>query len=150
MSYYRFEVDLAAPQEQVFDLWVNLDRMHEWVEGVTKVTDITGRPDQVGSRYTVWFGRMRSPTEVLEAERPRLVRTRFGNTLLRGEMRATFAPSDSGTRVTQELWTTGLIPAIAARIFATGSYKGSFRGELNAFAGIAEREAGVAEGTLKR
>ena len=142
MGYYRFEVDVAAPQEQVFDLWVNLDRMREWVEGVRKVTDITGLPDRVGSRYTVWFGPLRSPTEVLEADRPRLLRTRFGHWMLRGEMRVTFAPSDGGTRVTQEFRTEGLIPAVAARIFATGSYTGSFRGELKAFARLAEREAG--------
>ena len=32
---------------------------------------------------------------------------------------------------------------IIARIFATGSYRGSFRGELNDFVRLAEREARV-------
>ena len=141
MRHYRFSVDVAAPQEQVFDLWLNLDRLHEWIEAVTKVTDINGRPDEAGSRYVVWFGPMRSPTEVLVVERPRLVKTRGGHSLLRGEMLVTFERVGEATRVTQELWTQGLIPAVAARILATGSYKGSFRGELNAFARIAEREA---------
>jgi type II secretory pathway component PulF len=87
---------------------------------------------------------MASPTIVLEAERPRTFTTRFGNRLLRGESRATLEPSGTGTRLSQEFVTEGLIPAIMARLFATGSWKGSFRGELAAFARIAEREGKTA------
>jgi uncharacterized protein YndB with AHSA1/START domain len=141
MGTYRFTTQVAAPPEKVFDLWVNLDRIADWVEGVTKVTDVTGPSDQTGTRYTVWFGRMRSPTLILEADRPRFIRSRFGSVLLRGETQATFEPDSDGTRLTQEFRTEGIIPAIAARIFATGSGKGSFRGELATFARIAENEA---------
>lgn len=139
---YRFTRHIAAPQPRVFDLWVNLDRAHEWIEGLTRISDVTGPPDRAGTRYTAWFGRMGSPTEVLEVDRPRRIRTRFGTWLLRGETEALFEPDGDGTRLTQEFRTEGLIPAIAARIFATGSWKGSFRGELNTFARIAEGEAG--------
>ena len=142
MSVYRFSRHVAAPPEEVFDLWTNLDRMVEWIGGVTRITDVSGPPDRAGTRYTVWFGRMRSPTEILEAERPRTIRTAFGNRMLRGETRVTFEREGGGTRLTQEFRTEGLIPAISARVFATGSWKGSFRGELNEFAAIAEREAG--------
>ena len=145
MSVYRFTVHVAAPPEAVFGLWTNLDRMSEWVGGVTKVTDVTGPSDQGGTRYTVWFGSMHSTTEILEAIRPRLIRTHFGNRLLRGETRATFEADRGGTLLTQEFRTEGLIPAIVARVFATGSYRGSFRGELNAFARLAEQDAGPAD-----
>ena len=141
MAHYRFTVDIAAPVEQVFDLWTNLERVHGWIGGISKVTDVTGPPDQAGTRYTIWFGSMRSPSEILEVERPRRLRTRFGNRMLRGETRVTFEPTETDTRLTQEFRTEGLIPAISARIFATGSYKGSFRGELAEFVRIAEREA---------
>jgi hypothetical protein len=103
---------------------------------------VTGSPGEAGTQYTIWFGSMRSPSEVLEAERPRRIRTRFGNRILRGETSATFEPTATGTRLTQVYRTDGLIPAISARIFALGSYKGSFRGELDTFRRIAEREAG--------
>jgi uncharacterized protein YndB with AHSA1/START domain len=142
MGAYRFTVHVAAPPDRVFDLWTNLDRMKEWVGGVTKVTDVSGPLDRAGTRYTVWFGSMRSPTEVLGVERPRKIRTRFGNRVLRGETTATFEPDGAGTRLTQEFQTEGLIPAVMARIFATGSWRGSFRGELDAFARLAEAEAG--------
>jgi uncharacterized protein YndB with AHSA1/START domain len=142
MGTHRLSVHVAAPPERVFDLWTDLDRMKEWVGGVTRVTDVTGPVDRAGTRYTVWFGGMRSQTEVLEAERPRFFRTRFGNSILRGEASARFEPESAGTRVDQEFRTQGFISAIAAWIFSRGSYQGSFQGELNAFARIAEREAG--------
>jgi uncharacterized protein YndB with AHSA1/START domain len=142
MSEYLFSVHVAAPPEQVFDLWTDLDRLGEWTGGVTKVTDVTGPLDRVGTRYTVWFGRMASSTEVLEVQRPSRFRTRFGSRLLRGENEATFEPDGrGGTLLTERFRTRGLVSAIAARIFATGSYRGSFRGELAEFARLAERQA---------
>jgi len=143
MGEYAFTVHIEAAPEEVFDLFTDLDRMHEWVGGVTRITDVSNPRGQAGSSYTVWFGRMRSPTEVLEVERPRLYSSRFGHFVLRGEMEATFLPERDGTAMTERFRTEGLIPAISARIFATGSWKGSFRGELETFARIAEREAGV-------
>jgi len=141
MATHRFNVDIAAPIEQVFDTWTNPERWHEWIGGVSKVTDVSGPPGEAGTRYTLWFGGMRSPSEILEAERLRTIRTRFGNRMLRGETLVTFEPTSAGTRLTQEFRTEGLIPAISARIFALGSYKGSFRGELNEFVRIVEGEA---------
>jgi hypothetical protein len=141
VGHHRFVVQVKAPREQVFDLWTNLDRAHEWTEGLTRITDVTGPVTTVGTRYTVWFGRMRSPTEVLQVDRPKLVRTRFGSWLLRGVAQATFEDQGHGTRLTQEFWTNGIISAVMGRIFAFGSYKGSFRGELNSFVRLAEREA---------
>ena len=142
VGHHRFVVHVGAPREQVFDLWTDLDRAHEWIEGLTRITDVTGPVTTAGTRYTAWFGRMRSPTEVLEVDRPRLLRTRFGSWLLRGVQQATFEDEADGTRVTQEFWTNGIISVVMGRIFALGSYRGSFRGELNSFARLAEREAG--------
>jgi uncharacterized protein YndB with AHSA1/START domain len=140
MARYTFTTHVAAPIEVVFDLWINLDRMKEWVGGVTKVTDVSGPVDRVGTRYTTWFGRMKSPTEVIEAERPRLFATRFGNALLRGTNRTVLEPDGDGTKITETFQTVGLISAISARLFASGSYRGSFQGELEAFARLAEAE----------
>ena len=97
MARYQFTVDIAAPIEGVFDLWTNLERWHEWIGGVSKVTDVTGPTDRAGTRYTLWFGSMRSPSEILEAERPYRLRTRFGNRMLRGETHVTFEPTGTGT-----------------------------------------------------
>jgi len=115
--------------------------MGEWVGGVTGVSDVSGPTDRVGTTYVVHFGPMKSPTEILEADPPRRFVTRFGSWLLRGRSSATFEPDGDGTRVTQEFETVGRISAISSWIFSRGSYEGSFRGELEKFARIAEREA---------
>jgi uncharacterized protein YndB with AHSA1/START domain len=138
---HRLSTFSAAPPERVFDLWTDLDRMKEWVGGVTRVTDVSGPVDRAGTRYMVWFGPVKSPTEVLEAERPRRFMTRFGNWVLRGTSSTTFEPEGDGTRITEEFVTEGLVSAVTSRIFGMGSYKGSYQGELNEFARLAEREA---------
>jgi uncharacterized protein YndB with AHSA1/START domain len=141
MAEHRISIDIAAPPDSVFQLWMDLDRMPEWVGGVTRVTDVTGPMDVAGTRYTVRFGPMKSPTEILEVERPHHVRTRFGNLILKGESDVRFEPTPDGTRLTQVFRTRGVISAITGRLFASGSYEGSFRGELERFRGIVEREA---------
>jgi uncharacterized protein YndB with AHSA1/START domain len=146
MGTHRVTVHVAAPPDTVFRLWTDLDRLKEWVGGVTKVTDVTGPIDRPGTRYTVWFGRMPSGTEVLEADPPRFLRTRFRSRVLGGETKATFEPEADGTRITQEFRTDGWIAGIAGRIFSMGSYHGSFQGELNTFARLAETEARTAAG----
>ena len=141
MAEHRISIDIAAPPHQVFALWMDLDRMTEWVGGVTRVTDVSGLIDVVDTRYIVRFGPMKSPTEILEVERPHHVRTRFGNLILKGESDVRFEPTPDGTRLTQVFRTRGFISAVTGRLFAAGSYEGSFRGELEKFRTIAERES---------
>ena len=141
VAHHRFVVQVRAPREQVFDLWTDLDRAHEWIEGLTRITDVTGPVTTAGTRYTVWFGRLRSPTEVLQVDRPRLFRSRFDSWLLRGVEQAPFEDQGHGTRLTQEFWINGIISRLVGRIWAFGSYRGSFRGELKSFVRLAEHEA---------
>ena len=80
-----------------------------------------GRHGSVRSGWnpiTVWFGRMRSPTRILEADRPRFIDPGSGASSFAGRT-ATFEPDGNGTLLTQEFRTQGIIPAIAARILAT-------------------------------
>ena len=140
MAEHRISIEIAATPEEVFALWMDLDRMTEWVGGVTGVTDVTGPIDVAGTRYTVRFGPMKSPTEILDVERPHHVRTRFGNLILKGESDVRLEPTPEGTRLTQVFRTRGAISAITGRLFAAGSYEGSFKGELETFRKIVERE----------
>lgn len=141
MGRYTFSLRIDAPPEVVFDLWTNLDRAPEWIGGLKRITDLTGPVDVAGTRYTAWFGSMASPTEVIEAARPRRFATRFGSIILKGTNSATFEPDGSGTRLTQTFATRGVVSAIMASIFARGSYSGSFQGELQHFGRLAEAEA---------
>ena len=141
MARHTLTLDIAAPPDVVFDLWTNLDRMKEWIQGVTGVEQRTGSVDVVGSRYLVRFGPVKSWTEVIESDRPRVFATRFGNFYLRGTNRTTFEPVGFGTRLTQVFQTEGLVPAITSWVWSRGSYKGSFKGELEDFGRLAEAEA---------
>ena len=141
MAHYTFSIHVDASPEHVFALWTDLQRMGEWVSGVTSVTDISGPVDRVGTTYVVHFGPVKSHTQVLEADPPRRFATRFGSWVLRGRSSATFEPDGGGTRVTQDFETVGRISAISSWLFSRGSYEGSFRGELEKFGRIVERDA---------
>jgi uncharacterized protein YndB with AHSA1/START domain len=140
VAHYTISTLVAAPTDEVFALWTNLERMGDWVGGVTGVTDISGPIDRPGTTYVVHFGPVKSPTEILDVERPRRFATMFGSWILRGRSSATFEPEGDGTRVRQEFETVGRISAISSWVFSRGSYEGSFRGELEKFARLAERE----------
>ena len=137
-SHPKFDVALVTPDGPAF-------------EGEAEMIVVPGAAGEIGvlARHaplvaTLKAGSTRihlSPSEVLEVDRPKRVRTRFGSWLLRGVSQVTFEDQDDGTRLTQEFWTNGIISAVIGRIFAFGSYKGSFRGELNSFVRLAEREA---------
>lgn len=141
MARYTLTTHVAAPPEHVFALWTSLDRVHEWIEGVTAVSDVSGPLDRAGTTWTVHFGPMKSRSRSLEVDPPRRFVSEFGSWLLRGRSAATFEPEGDGTRLTQEFQTIGRISAISSWLFSRGSYKGSFRGELETFTRIAEREA---------
>lgn len=113
--------------------------MPEWTEGLTRVSDVDGTPGQAGTRYTVWFGRSSSAVEILASDRPRHVTWRVSNRLLTAEFETRFETRPHGARLTETIRTRGLIGWIWARILGTGSYTGSFRGELRVFAAICER-----------
>lgn len=140
MGKHTVTAHVAAPPEHVFALWTNLDRAHEWIEGITAVSDVSGPLDQAGTTWTVHFGPMKSRSRALEVDPPGRFVSEFGSWLLRGRSAATFEPEGDGTRITQVFETIGRISAISSWMFSRGSYKGSFQGELETFARLAERE----------
>ena len=157
MGVHRFSIHANLPPADALMLWADLDRVTEWMDGVTRVSDVTGRPGRPdftlpgstlpvviapGSRYTLWFGRRPVRVEVLRRSDPSPagLRMRLDGSVRRGETRVSFEPDGSGSRVTLEVETEGVLPGIAGRLLATGSYRGSFRGQLSSFARLAERE----------
>ena len=140
MAEHTFEVEIAAPPETVYDIWTNPERSPGWTEGLTRVTDVTGAPGQAGTRWTAWFGRTAASVQVTVGQRPHRFAWRVRLGPLSSEFDSTFEPSPSGTRMAETVRTRGVIGWAWNRILSTGSYRGSFRGELQAFARICERE----------
>lgn len=136
MTRRSFSVEIAAPPEHVFDLWVDTDRMPEWTEGLTRISDVSGERGQVGTRWVSWFGRSRTTAEVIEADRPRVVAWRVRAGPISATIAATFAATGTGTRLVETIGTTGVVGWVWSAILGTGSYRGSFRGELAVFARI--------------
>ena len=124
MARYAISTHAKAPVDAVFALWIDVQRMGEWVGGVTRVTDVSGPIDRVGTTYVVHFGPVKSPTEVIEAEPPRRFATKFGSWVLRGTSSATFELEGDGTRITQQFQTVGRISAISSWIFSARILRG--------------------------
>lgn len=142
MGRYTYTIEIDAPQDLVFDLWTDLDLMKTWIGGVTDVSRPTGPIDQAGTRYTIYFGRFGSETEVLDAERPKRFATKSGTFWMQLSNQATFEPNGAGTRLTQTVDVYGsVVSRVIGWIFGHGSYRGSFLGELRHFGRIAEAEA---------
>jgi polyketide cyclase/dehydrase/lipid transport protein len=141
MAQHTFTIDIAAPPETVYDIWVDPERSLEWTEGLTKVTDISGELGRAGTSYRAWFGPTASRVQVVVGERPRRFAWQVRLGPIAAEFDSSFEPSSSGTMMTETVRTTGLISWLWNRVLSTGSYRGSFRGELRAFARICEREA---------
>jgi hypothetical protein len=109
----------------------------------------------------MWFSGRPAPVKVLEAERPRRIRSRLEGGIFKGTTEARFEPAGDATgatagaagaagsagaaggrtRITQWFEPEAGFPTVMAWIFSKGSWKGSFKGELNTFKSIVEREA---------
>jgi uncharacterized protein YndB with AHSA1/START domain len=140
LTRFGFAIDIAAPPERVFDLWADLDRLTDWTVGLTKVTQATGDGDQTGTNYTLWFGSLDQRVEVLAADRPNYHRTRAKFGTIKIETSVTFEDIGGATRMRESIMAKGIKARIWATVLAAGSFRGSFRGELERFAQVVERD----------
>lgn len=140
MAEHSFTIQIAVPPEWAFDIWVDPKRSVEWTEGLRTVSDLSGPAGQAGTRYRAGFGRVAGLVEVLVGDRPRryVWRVRLGP--LSAEFDTRFEATGSGTRMTETVRTRGLLGWAWNRILSSGSYRGSFLGELRVFGGICERD----------
>lgn len=75
----RASVVIAAPAENVFEQWTDLERSHEWTDPVIARRKLTAGPTRVGSRFLVvdqWPGqKVEFTMEITEYE----ANERFGD-----------------------------------------------------------------------
>jgi uncharacterized protein YndB with AHSA1/START domain len=140
LTRFAFAVDIDAPREHVFDLWADLDRLTDWTDGLTRVADATGPSDQAGTKYRLFFGGLDQRVEVLAAERPYYYRTKasFGTSKI--ETAVTFEDIDGTTRMREAIHARGFRTRLWASLLSRGTFRGSFRRELERFAQAVERD----------
>jgi len=112
MGTVQYSIWIAAPQELVWDIYTNLDRIPEWQTGDPHVLEAGGRGAEVGSTYSVRRGPGTSRTTVTEAVRPSLHASRTRAYLgLSFDLTTNLIPENGGTRLqlrAQTRWPTGL------------------------------------------
>lgn len=132
MGDFTIEIDVAAPQETVFQYISDGSRTPEWYEAVQRATKTTDGPTAKGTRYTfarvLPQGEVVNDVEVSEFQAPSLITfsSRSGPTPFRYRYRVD--PSDAGSRVTLEGSISGeglrgpaaLLAPVAGKFFARG------------------------------
>ena len=99
----RNEIHIPCPPERVFDVLSDPRAYGEWVVGSKRIRDIEGHWPEVGARFHHQVGwgplRVRDHTEVLEVDRPRMLKLRAkARPLGTAEVTMLLAPETGGTR----------------------------------------------------
>jgi coenzyme Q-binding protein COQ10 len=150
MAHLKLTEHIEAPIEDVFELFIDAKRWPEWFAGGTEVKEITGPPDQVGTRIrdvSTFMGRqMESWTEVVEVERPHLYRMATEGAGLKGTGTFRLTPAGQGTDVHVENeyeLPAGFLGGIADRLFIEKAMERQLRHSAENFKALAEAKVAV-------
>lgn len=150
MAHIRLTEHISAPIEDVFDLFIDPKRWPEWMAGSTEIKEVTGPPDQVGTRIrdvSTFMGQpMESWTEVLAVERPRLYRLATEGAGMKGTGTFRLTPADDGTDVevlTEYELPAGFLGHIADRLFIEKAMERQTRHSAENFKALAEAKVAV-------
>ena len=145
MAHLRLTAHYEAPIEHVFAIVVDYERYPEWNVSYEEVTEVVGPPDQVGSKMhgvMKLLGRkLEGWGEVIEVERPRLLRidgSGSGGTVTTAYR---FSPTETGTdaelQVDYEL-PAGLFGKAVDKLFVQRSVERDLRHSLENFKAFVE------------
>jgi coenzyme Q-binding protein COQ10 len=150
MAHLKLTEHIEAPIEDVFELFIDAKRWPEWMAGGIEVKEITGPPDQVGTRIrdvSNFMGRqMESWTEVVEVERPHLYRMTTEGAGLKGTGTFRLTPAGQGTDVDVENeyeLPAGFLGEIADRLFIERAMERQLRHSAENFKALAEAKVAV-------
>lgn len=152
---------VPIPPAEALELWADLDRWPSFVDGLSRVVEVTEDWPEAGAEL-VWEstrggrGRVAERVEAYEAPPPgpdvamqsnpgRLV-TRVSEEALTGEQTVTFSPEPEGARVDlaldYELTRSGLLQPVTDLLFIRRALRDSLRRTLGRFAAESERREG--------
>jgi uncharacterized membrane protein len=151
MKQLRMTAQFDAPIERVFQLGTDFKRYPEWNVSYTEVKEVTGPPDQVGTKvYAVMqiLGRkMEGWGEIVEIDPPRLLKI-AGSSTQGGTVTTTyrFTPVGSGTDVVLEAdyeLPAGILGQIADKLFLEKAIERNVRHSLENFKALVETKQPV-------
>jgi uncharacterized membrane protein len=141
---------IEAPIEQVFELLIDAKRWPEWMSGGMEIKEITGPLDVVGTRVreeSAFLGRkMESWNEVVEVERPRLLRLAGESAGMKytGSFRLTPAGTGTEAEVESEYeLPAGFLGHIADRLFMERAMERQSRHSAENFKALVEAKVAV-------
>jgi uncharacterized membrane protein len=148
MAHLTMTQHLEAPIERVFDLYIDVQRWPEWMPGLLEIKEVTGPLDRAGSKVreiSRWLGRtMDSWDEVVEAERPHLVKMSSQLEGAKTTMTLRLTPGGKGTEAEIEFdyaMPAGFFSQIADRLFVEKAAQRTSRHALENFKALVEAEA---------
>jgi uncharacterized protein YndB with AHSA1/START domain len=105
MATVASEVEVEAPAAAVWDLYFDPERWGAWVDQFAAVIAADGYPEEGGTlRWRSGRAGRGEVSERVVEHRPRTVhRIEFSDPETEGELATTFAVTEAGTRVRQEL-----------------------------------------------
>lgn len=102
----RTQVEINKPAEVVWAYFVDENNMSEWIEGFKKVEIISGKRNEVGSKYRMTFDEGGSEFVMIETVKefnpPDVYAFRLENEVITDDVKITFKESDGITTVVQE------------------------------------------------
>jgi uncharacterized membrane protein len=145
MSHVRMTAHFDAPIEQVFALAIDRVRLPEWNVSYDEAPEMSGPPDQVGTRIhgTIkLLGRkMEGTAEVVEVDPPRLYRTEAADADRKLSVTYRFTPASGATDA--ELIADYEVPAgvfgkVVDRLFIERTVERDLRHSLENFKALVE------------
>ena len=145
MNELRFTEQFEAPVAQVFDLATDYKRFPEWNVSYVAVHEVTGPPDQVGTKIHQTLrllGRtMEGWAEIVECDRPRLIKL-TGTSTLGGTLTTTyrFMPTQNGTdmEILLDYELPGVFGEVADKLFVRRTIERDIRHSLENFKAFVE------------
>lgn len=147
MAHRQLADHFEAPIERVFDLFLDVKRWPEWMPGLVEIKEVTGPIGGPGMRIretSRFLGKtMESWDEIVEAERPRMVKMASESGGAKSSMTFRLTPAGRGTDIVIEFdleMPAGFFGHIADRLFIDKAMERQGRHALENFKALVEAE----------
>lgn len=101
---YKASVEIEKPRDQVWQLMTDRSKAKEWIAGLQSIEQISGQPDEVGSKSRIILVRDGRTDEFIreltDIKKPEQISTRLENDYVLHQMTIDLTETDGKTRVT--------------------------------------------------